>query len=169
MHEEKWVPEPTSGCRIWIGALTGYGYGRVSIGGRLYFAHRLLYEKARGQIPPGMHLDHICRVRCCVNPEHLRVVTPRQNVLENSVGVASINANKTHCKRGHEFTPENTKIIVNTQHQNGMRVCIVCRRRRQRERYEANPQIAAAYSRKYYLNGGKAKHDERRQQKENLK
>ena len=107
--ESKWVPEPNSGCHIWIANTSTKGYGRAWWGGRDVQAHRVAYEMARGQIPQGLVIDHICRNRLCVNPAHLRAVTTRQNVLENSVGVSAVHAKKTHCIRGHEFTPDNTR------------------------------------------------------------
>jgi hypothetical protein len=63
-----------------------------------------------GAIPEGLFIDHKCRTRCCVNPAHLRAVSPTVNVLENSVGFAATNLAKTHCANGHEFTAENTRI-----------------------------------------------------------
>lgn len=84
------------GCWEWTGHLIN-GYG--SIGGRL--AHRVSYMEIVGQIPDGLELDHLCRNTLCLNPEHLEPVTKRENL--RRVVIA-----KTHCKRGHEFTPENT-------------------------------------------------------------
>jgi transcription elongation factor Elf1 len=74
-----------------------------------------------------MVLDHICRNRACVNPGHLRVVTPKQNVLENSLGRTAINKCKTHCPKGHPFDDENT-FRAGTQRQ-----CRECGRIRHRK------------------------------------
>lgn len=93
-------------CWPWLGPITKHGYGRKSrcnIG-----AHRLVWERERGPIPEGLFIDHICRNRRCVNPSHLRPVTPRINCIENSTSLAALNFAKTHCDRGHEFTPQNT-------------------------------------------------------------
>lgn len=107
-------PEPNSGCWLWDGFLAD-GYGRFSwrvdgktIGGLL--AHRLIYELEVGQIPFGLQIDHKCRNRACCNPAHLEPVTKHENMLRAmAVGtIGKYNSTKTHCKSGHEYTPENT-------------------------------------------------------------
>ena len=110
-------------CWLWWGALTRDGYGRTQLNGKHYFAHRLSYELFVGPIPRGMELDHLCRTRNCLNPCHLEPVTTKQNVLRG-VGVAAVNAKKTHCHKGHIFSEENT------YHVRGERVCRTCARHR---------------------------------------
>ena len=100
-------PMDERGCILWPRAIGKDGYGRVAINGRILLAHRVAYEAARGPIPQGLQIDHLCRVRACVNPAHLEVVTSRVNSLRG-VGPAAINALRTHCPRGHAYTPENT-------------------------------------------------------------
>ena len=100
-------PEPNTGCWLWTGTAFRLGYGSAWDGIRLRSAHRLIYEELRGKIPEGLGLDHKCRVRCCVNPDHLEAVTRRVNVLRGR-GPTALNAVKTHCCRGHEFTAGNT-------------------------------------------------------------
>jgi hypothetical protein len=115
--DAKWIPEPNTGCWLWLGAALKNGYGRLSVGQRsqgerrTLYAHRLAYELFVGPIPPDRELDHLCRNRICCNPEHLEPVTRRVNILRgigpNKLG--AINAMKTHCTHGHEFTIENTR------------------------------------------------------------
>ena len=78
------------------------GYVNVTVDKRQVYAHRLSYEHFVGEIPDGLHLDHLCRNRTCCNPWHLDPVPPRVNSLRG-VGVAAINARKTTCSKGHEF------------------------------------------------------------------
>ena len=115
--------EPTGFCWLWTGALDGKGYGRVSVGGKVVRAHRWAYEALVGPIPSGLHLDHLCRVKTCVNPDHLEPVTHRVN-LERGRGVL-LRAPKTHCKHGHEYDEKNTRI-----NSKGRKVCRACDRKR---------------------------------------
>lgn len=104
------VDKSKSSCWTFTGSLNNRGYGQVRFGGRLVLAHRLAYEELIGPIPDGLVLDHLCRNRACVNPAHLEPVSMRVNGLRG-IGSSAQNARKTHCKRGHEFTPENTITI----------------------------------------------------------
>lgn len=122
------MPEPNSGCWLWIGPLNGKGYGRLWLAGnwrkRTMGAHRYSYLMARGPIPEGLVLDHLCRVPCCVNPDHLEPVTIRENAIRGVGPVVSRAywAARTHCRKGHPVTPENIKIRGST----GERICKVC-------------------------------------------
>lgn len=116
-------------CWHWTGTL-GRGYGLLWTGERLVVAHRWLYEREKGPIPDGLQLDHLCRVRACVNPAHLEPVTGRTNVLRG-IGISAENARKTHCKYGH---PLNGK---NLYKRNGKRHCRACRLRNEREARKA--------------------------------
>ena len=98
-----------SGCWTWQAAQTGKGYGGTWFRGKRYRAHRLLYELLRGPIPAGMTIDHLCRNRLCVNPEHCEIVTMRENTLRG-IGPSAQHAKKTHCPRGHEYDLLNTRI-----------------------------------------------------------
>lgn len=108
MASRFWSKVDTSGaCWLWTAAKTSGGYGTFKVAGRQVLAHRIMYEWAFGSIPDGLPLDHVCRVRHCVNPRHLEPVTTRENVLRGE-GITSRNAVKTHCVAGHEFTVANT-------------------------------------------------------------
>lgn len=101
-------------CWEWQGALDKNGYGHYSprVYGKKsrYLAHRISYSIFVKQLTPGLLIDHICRNKKCVNPDHIREVTPQVNMIENSESITYLNHIKTHCIRGHEFTPENTRI-----------------------------------------------------------
>lgn len=114
------------GCWLWMSPLTAKGYAYSRFEGRMRRIHRVTYELLVGDIPEGLTIDHLCRVRRCVNPEHLEPVTNRENILRG-VSPPALNIVKTHCKYGHEFTPENT--YVSTEHP-GDRNCRACAIRR---------------------------------------
>jgi hypothetical protein len=95
-------------CWLWMGAKTRDGYGLLSWNGVLVYAHRLAYQLLHGDIPDGMHLDHLCRVRHCVL--HTETVTPAENVRRGMA--AQFWSSKTHCPRGHEYTEENTYLYL---------------------------------------------------------
>ena len=98
------------------------GYGKYALNGRQRMAHRVAYELLVGVIPDGMEIDHLCRNRGCVNPDHMEVVSSRENTLRG-FGITGRNARKTHCSKGHEYTPENTQIRTD-----GNRACRACAR-----------------------------------------
>jgi hypothetical protein len=120
--------EPNTGCWLWGGFVDKDGYGSALVKnpnghgrGLTRRAHRVVYERCRGPIPEGLTLDHLCKVRCCVNPAHLEPVTMRENVMRGD-GITAQNAQKTHCKRGHEFSTANTYV-----EKSGGRTCRACR------------------------------------------
>jgi hypothetical protein len=123
--EAKYIPEPNSGCWLWLGALDGHGYGHMYINGRYAAAYRVGYELAKGPIPDGMVIDHLCRTPICVNPDHLEAVTQSINLLRSPL-MGSHNRKLTHCRRGHEFSAENTRI----RNPRGWRSCIACEKNR---------------------------------------
>src|ERR1039458_2266809 len=91
-----------TGCWIWLGALDWYGYGKVSFKSRNLLAHRAMYEQTMGRVPPGMELDHTCRVRCCVNPRHMEPVTHAENIRRGNGG--SNQWLKLCCPKGHPYS-----------------------------------------------------------------
>lgn len=124
--------DPRTQCWNWTAYTNDDGYGIISQGrGRRYRAHRYVYERLVGPIPEGRELDHKCRNHGCINPRHMDPVTHKLNTLRGDMGLH--NARKTHCKHGHEFTPENT---ISRPGKNGKiwRECRECKRREMRER-----------------------------------
>ena len=108
------MPVTESGCWLWTGGIDGDGYGVFSIVNyKPVSAHRFAYELHRGPIPEGLTIDHLCRVRCCVNPDHLEAVTRRVNTMRG-FGALAMNARKTMCSLQHPFSTENTYRCINT-------------------------------------------------------
>lgn len=120
--------EPNTGCVIWLGALNR-GHGRVNVGGVFWYVHVLCWVCARGPVPPGLVLDHRCRVRACVRLDHLRPITSRENTLCGE-GPTAVNARRETCGRcGGPYDEPRGKRTV--------RQCRACKRaadRRYRER-----------------------------------
>ncbi len=98
--------DKTGNCWMWEGFRNGDGYGRFYAHGRMTMTHRFSYEGARGPIPPGLEIDHLCRTRACVNPAHMEPVTHAENVRRGDSW--KIHGTKTHCAQGHPYDEENT-------------------------------------------------------------
>lgn len=120
-----------SGCWEWIGFCNNDGYAMFSKSKHEYVsAHRWAYQHFVGPIPAGLEIDHTCNVRNCVNPAHLEPITHQENVkrgvvrgsYKNHILIGQYNAAKTHCRNGHEYTPENTVLDAH----NGARRCRIC-------------------------------------------
>lgn len=114
-------------CWTFTGALGSGGYGVYWHEGRSVSSHRYAYEELVVEIPAGLHIDHLCRNRACVNPWHMDPVPPRVNVLRGK-GITAQNVYKTECPRAHPYTPENT--LVSPE---GKRSCRECHLRYKRE------------------------------------
>ena len=129
--------EKTESCWLWTGP-TDEGYGRFFTqrerGGR---AHRWSYEHHVGPIPDGLQIDHLCRVRRCVRPDHLEAVTQTENVRRGE-SFAVEHAQRTHCVKGHELSGDN--LATGSK---GRRICRECSRIRNRE-YRARLKAARA-------------------------
>ena len=114
----------TETCWLWQGARTGRGYG--AFGSKAAVAHRWAYEFCVSPIPLGLTIDHLCRVRHCVNPDHLEPVTTRLNILRGD-GPSAANYRKTTCIRGHPLIGPNVHITPG-----GRRRCRLCQHDRVR-------------------------------------
>lgn len=113
--------QKSTNCWMWSGSMNVEGYGRIYRKGTTYKAHRLSYMINKGPIPSGLVLDHLCRTKGCVNPDHLEAVTPRENVIRG-IGPSAINSAKDVCHNGHQFDNKNTRISS----YDGQRVCRTC-------------------------------------------
>jgi hypothetical protein len=133
----QYTPEPNSGCWLWLGGLTTSGYGYTGHRSSSVAAHRLSYEKHRGPIPEGLVLDHKCRVRSCINPDHLEPVTSAENYRRGKLH----RQYKPHCSRGHLYTAETTWVD-----EWGRRQCRVCWRLiRDRDRARAKARARSPH------------------------
>lgn len=126
--ESKFTPEPNTGCWLWHGNIAHTGYGSLTVRRRPYLAHRMSFELYRGEITPGLQIDHLCRVRSCVNPDHFELVTIRENVLRGE-GITARNKRKTECPLGHAYAGENLRTT-----KEGFRQCKLCQLNRERSR-----------------------------------
>ncbi len=103
--------EKTETCWLWRGCISN-GYGMFHLSDKMVPSHRVTYEWAKGEIPAGLHIDHLCRTPKCVNPDHLEAVTPKENVLRGE-GACANHARQTHCKRGHLLSGDNVRFKKN--------------------------------------------------------
>jgi HNH endonuclease len=126
-----YVPDPATGCWNWAGSLR-HGYGQLRVGSnldgtrRIEQAHRVYYEREKGQIPAGLEIDHLCRNPRCVNPAHLEAVTTQENSHRSPLTRTGANIRKTHCHRGHLLTGDN--LYIERRGKSVLRHCRSCQR-----------------------------------------
>lgn len=118
------VDKNEDGCWRWNYHCFNNGYGAFSMRRSRWCAHRIAFTLKHGQQDPNMVIDHLCRNRSCVNPDHMEIVTVGENIRRGETGIEL--ARRTHCPRGHEYTEENTYRRPDTGH----RDCRICRRER---------------------------------------
>lgn len=117
-------------CWVWQGSLTTDGYGSITVAGRAIRVHRYSWELHNGAIPKGLFVCHHCDNRGCVRPDHLFLGTNRDNLRDMAAKGRHPQQQKTHCPRGHEYTPDNIYWVA------GFRECRVCVRARSKRRYD---------------------------------
>lgn len=146
------IDEPRNDCWLWAHFVTDNDYGKLSVQNpnkKTMRAHRFVYEAMVGPIPEGYDLDHLCRIHRCVNPDHLEPVTRRENGLRG-IGPQATNAAKKFCKRGHEYTPENTlyRLLYNRWTVRNCKTCIRLRWKREhsKSRDKTIDQASQAYT-----------------------
>ena len=105
-----------SGCWLWLGSKDRIGYGAVWHDSKMYKVHRLMYQLSVGQIWHGLEIDHVCFQPSCINPQHLRTVTRKENCSHRKSRF------RVTCKHGHPWT-EASKLI----NRKGHWICRICR------------------------------------------
>ena len=103
-------------CWIWIGAITHNGYPKATFNYETCLVHQVIYKHFKGPIPEGLEIDHVCRNKLCVNPEHLEAITHKENVARYAATI-------THCKKGHPLSGDNLYLTPDER-----RNCKTCRR-----------------------------------------
>ena len=109
--------DKTQTCWNWTAGINYKGYSKFGYNGKTVYGHRFIYEQIIGPIAQGLQIDHLCRNRKCVNPEHLEAVTLAENLRRQHLEPNS-NGMKTNCPKGHEYTRTDSR---------GKRVCQTCK------------------------------------------
>lgn len=143
--------DPQTDCWLWTASKTKNGYPRFHLNGKWAAAHRIMYQWTFGQIPPDKECDHICDLRGapepnrhCVNPDHIQIVTHRENTLRGKT-IPALNITKTHCPQGHEYTEENTWVGKRVS-----RTCKLCSNSRTLAYYHRNRDKELLKRRQYW-------------------
>lgn len=144
------IPEPNSGCWLWVLAVNKDGYGKLKKNRKSLIAHRFTYEQLVGPIPAGLEIDHLCTNKSCVNPAHLEPVPTKVNIErmhkrrpEAKTRLGRIARERrdarTHCPQGHPYSGDNLRIAPS-----GQQVCKTCTRENMRRyRQPANDEKEA--------------------------
>lgn len=123
----------TGDCVLWDGRVGDHGYGMQS----RRLAHRMAWEETHGPIPPGMQVHHRCEIKLCINPQHLELMSVADHARHHGPTAAFLalveeRRSRTHCPKGHEYTPENTIL------KQGKRHCRECAKAYSREWHQRN-------------------------------
>lgn len=135
------------GCWSVSGATTTDGYAVLALNKRedgtrkTVRAHRAVWQELVGPIPDGLVIDHLCEVRTCINPLHLRVCTQGENNARSGASITAVTARRTHCARGHEYEPD--------PYAPGKRWCPTCKAMGRRRRWQKNREANLAYAREW--------------------
>ncbi len=147
--ESKIIPEPNSGCWLWMGAHGKYGHGQTRAKNKNTTAHRAVYEILVGLVPKGLLLDHFwCDNPPCVNPEHVRPASYQENTLRSDKTIAAKFLIRNCCVQGHEFNESNTAF----ENRSRARLCLTCRETQipyQKQWRKENRSKSVGYSIKY--------------------
>lgn len=143
--EMKYIPVTESGCWLWTASTDQHGYGRIGVDRKNRQAHRVAWELYKGRIPSNTNaatradihtIDHLCRVRSCVNPDHLEVVTLAENVKRSPKELHMWRLRITHCPSGHPYSGDNLYTVSRSTGQRS-RACKQCVKARNRTQYLA--------------------------------
>ena len=134
-----------SGCWLWLACVTKPGYGQFRWNGKTHFAHRVSYGVLLSDLSDTLVLDHLCRVRNCVNPIHLEEVTTRENLLRGE-GFTGEQSRRTHCPNGHPLTEDNLVPGLLALGHRSCKICGVVRTRKYTELYRlARAKVGLSY------------------------